>query len=151
MGAGALPKERPPPRRPILQVEAAGIPAGPVSRLKRPASLPAEVRAKRASISLLDPRPMEGIWHNRTAYGEARRRGERVCLEDFAERELVTLSTLPCWQGLTPEEIRERIAYLLYSIERQPGSPIRRYAQGCRSWKHARHLRSRPPRRMGTR
>jgi len=39
---------------------------------------------------------MDGIWYNRTAFGEARRRGERVSLEDFAERELVTLSTLPC-------------------------------------------------------
>jgi len=69
--------------------------------------------------SLLDARPMEGVWYDRTAFGEARRRGQRVTLEDFAERELVTLSALPCWQGLSPQEIGERIAYLLESIERQ--------------------------------
>jgi len=62
------------------------------------------------------------------AFGEARRRGERVSLEDFAEEALVTLSTLPCWQGLPPEEIHERIAYLLESIERQHAE--RRQAEG---------------------
>jgi len=37
------------------------------------------------------------------------------------------LSTLSCWQGLSPDEIRERIAYLLESIERQHAER----AEGC--------------------
>ena len=95
--------------------------------------------------ALLEGELMQGIWYDRTAFGEARRRGERVALEDFAEQEVVTLSTLPCWQGLSPEEIRERIAYLLESIERQHAE--RRQAEGkgvlgakavCRRHPHSR-------------
>jgi len=89
---------------------------------------------------------MEGIWHDRTAYGEARRRGERVSLEDFAEREIVTLSTLPCWQGLSPEEIRKRIVYLLDSIERQHAERRRVEGKGVLGAKavRRRHPHSKP-------
>jgi len=96
--------------------------------------------------ALLESEEMEGVWYNRTAFGEARRRGERVSLEDFAERELVTLSTLPCWQGLSPEEIRERIAYLLESIERQHAERRRAEGKGVLGAKAVcrRHPHSRP-------
>jgi len=60
-----------------------------------------------------------GVWYNRTALYEARRRGERVDLEDFAEPETVHLSPLPCWQGLSEDEIRDHLAALLETIERE--------------------------------
>jgi hypothetical protein len=73
-------------------------------------------------------RPTEGVWYDRTALYEARRRGEQVDLEDFAETETVTLSPLPCWQGLSEEEIHERLVVLIQTIERENAE--RRRAEG---------------------
>ncbi len=79
--------------------------------------------------ALLEGRPMEGgVWYDRTALYEARRRGERVDLEDFAEPETVHLSPLPCWQGLSEDEIRDHLAALLETIERENAE--RRMAEG---------------------
>ncbi|MDX1645370.1 MAG: hypothetical protein R3244_13530, partial [Thermoanaerobaculia bacterium] len=54
--------------------------------------------------ALLEGEPLEGVWYNRTAFYNARQRGEDVRLADFAEPETLHLTPIPCWQGL-PEPI----------------------------------------------
>ncbi len=51
-------------------------------------------------------------------------------LEDFAETETVTLSPLACWQGLPAEEIRELVAALIETIERENDERRRAEGQG---------------------
>ena len=62
---------------------------------------------------------LTGVWYDRTALYEARRRGERVRLADFASEETVELTPLPCWQHLEAEEVRERVAQMIGEIEHQ--------------------------------
>jgi hypothetical protein len=45
-----------------------------------------------------------------------------------AEAERVTLSPIPCWQGLSEDELRERLAALVETIERENAE--RRRAEG---------------------
>jgi len=87
-----------------------------------------------------------GDLHDRIGPFGPRRRGERVPLGDFAEQEIVTLSPLPCWQGLSPEEIRERIAELVGSIERQHAERRRAEGKGVLGAKavRRRHPHSKP-------
>ncbi len=80
--------------------------------------------------AMLESRPMEGVWYDRTALYKARVRGERVDLEDFAQPETVTLSPLPCWRGLPDEEVRELLGNLIETIERENDSRRRTDGQG---------------------
>ena len=66
--------------------------------------------------------PMEGVWSDPSAFYEAGRQGKQVDLEDFAERELVHLTPIPCWRGLSEEELRERLADLLTCRTKPPAS-----------------------------
>ena len=96
--------------------------------------------------ALLEGRPMEGVWYDRTALYEARCRGERVELEAFAEPETVTLSPLPCWQGLPLEEIRELLVGLIETIEQENDARRRAGGQGVLGVKaiRRRHPHERP-------
>ncbi len=78
--------------------------------------------------AMLEGRPMGGVWYDRTTLYEARLRGERVSLEDFAETETVTLSPLPCWEGLPDEEVKRLLGHLIETIERD--NDARRRAGG---------------------
>jgi len=60
-----------------------------------------------------------GAWYGRTTLDETRRWGERVDLEDFAEPETVHLAPRLCWQGLSEDELREHLAALVETIERE--------------------------------
>jgi REP element-mobilizing transposase RayT len=68
--------------------------------------------------ALADGEPLEGVWYDRSAYYEARRRKGRARLQDFASTETVMLSPLPCWRHLEPEEIRRRVGELIEQIEK---------------------------------
>jgi hypothetical protein len=68
---------------------------------------------------LLTGRSPQGLWYNRTLEFEANRRGLEFGVKDFASVETVTLSPLPCWAHLSPEEYRRRIADLVAEIERE--------------------------------
>jgi REP element-mobilizing transposase RayT len=70
-----------------------------------------------SAAALLDGEVLTGIWYDRTALYEARRRGERVRLADFATEETIELTPLPCWQHLEEEDVRERIEQLVAEIE----------------------------------
>ena len=60
--------------------------------------------------AMLDGEPLEGYWFDRTQEFAARQRGEEYGRLDFAERETVTLSPLPCWENLPADEQRRRVA-----------------------------------------
>jgi len=68
--------------------------------------------------ALLEGKPLRGLWFDRSAEYEARRRGREVSAHDFASEETVTLSPLPCWKHLPASAIRTRVADLLEDIER---------------------------------
>lgn len=78
--------------------------------------------------ALLEGCPFEGVWYDRTALYEAQVRGERLEIEDVAKPEIVTLSPLPCWKGLPEDEVRELVANLIETIERE--NDARRRAEG---------------------
>ena len=59
--------------------------------------------------ALLQGKPLESIWHDRTAQYLAKQRGERLRPEAFCQKEVVELSPLPCWRDF-PEAIRREIA-----------------------------------------
>jgi hypothetical protein len=67
--------------------------------------------------ALLQDEPLEGLWFDRTQEYGARRRGEEFARDRFATRETVVLSPLPCWEHLSPEERKEKIAELVLEIE----------------------------------
>jgi len=72
-----------------------------------------------AAGALLENKPLEGLWFDRTQEYGARRRGEESERERFATRETVTLSPLPCWEHLSPEDQKKKIAYLIREIEEE--------------------------------
>lgn len=69
--------------------------------------------------ALLTGRLLRGVWFDRTAEYEARRRGERVGRYTFAEEHELEVSPLPVWQDLAPAERRSRIANLVEEVERE--------------------------------
>jgi len=69
--------------------------------------------------ALLDGKPLSGHWFDRTSEYAARLRGEGVDPLQYATAESVTLSPLPCWEGLSPEAYRRRVADLVERIEEE--------------------------------
>jgi len=69
--------------------------------------------------ALLDDEPLEGLWFDRTQEYSARRRGEEHERNRFATPETVTLSPLPCWEHLSSEGQKEKIADLVREIEEE--------------------------------
>lgn len=67
--------------------------------------------------ALLEGRTLEGIWIDRTR--ERRRHRDSAPLDPRAwtSREIVVLSQLPCWQHLSAEDYRARIADLVTEVE----------------------------------
>ena len=72
-----------------------------------------------AARALLDDEPLEGLWFDRTQEYGARRRGEEHERNRFATPETVTLSPLPCWEHLSPEDQKKKIAELVREIEEE--------------------------------
>jgi REP element-mobilizing transposase RayT len=72
-----------------------------------------------AGRALLDDEPLEGLWFDRTQEYGARRRGEEHERNRFATPETVILSPLPCWEHLSPEGQKEKIADLVREIEEE--------------------------------
>ena len=67
--------------------------------------------------ALLDGEVLEGLWFDRTQEYLARRRGEKFEPLQYATREVLELDPLPCWEHLTEEQRRVRIAALVEDIE----------------------------------
>jgi hypothetical protein len=53
--------------------------------------------------------PAQGTWYDRSREYTLRRRGKDFTPEDHTQQETVTLTPLPCWRNLSPEDYRARI------------------------------------------
>ncbi len=84
--------------------------------------------------------PIEETWFDRTRV--AHLRGEEFGARQFAETEVVNLAHLPCWQHLSAEQYRERIAELINTIIEQAAA--RRAAKGIEPLGAAAILRQHP-------
>lgn len=67
--------------------------------------------------ALLDGEILEGLWFDRTKEYLARRRGEKFEPLQYATREVLELDPLPCWEHLTKEQRRARVAALVADVE----------------------------------
>ncbi len=98
--------------------------------------------------ALLDGKPLEGLWFDRTQEFSARRRGEEHERDRYTTTEPVTLSPLPCWEHLSPEVRKEKIAELVREIEEEAAA--KRMATGRTVLGRAeilkQHPHQRPPR-----
>jgi hypothetical protein len=70
-----------------------------------------------AARSILEDVPLKGYWFDRTQEYAARNRGEEYGRLTYATEETFVLSRLPCWDHLSPEEYRKRVAELVEEIE----------------------------------
>jgi hypothetical protein len=67
--------------------------------------------------ALVEGEPLSGIWFNRTAEYNARRKGASFRPEDFATRYQLELAPLPCWQNLPKNQVRAFVADMVDQIE----------------------------------
>jgi hypothetical protein len=70
-----------------------------------------------AARSILEDKPLQGYWFDRTQEYAARNRGEEYDRLTYATEETFVLSRLPCWEHLSPEAYRKRVAELVEEIE----------------------------------
>ena len=76
---------------------------------------------------IVDGEPLTGRWYDRTQeYVARRRRGEQVDPLQYATTETVTFSPLPCWEHLSPEAYRQRVASLALEIEEDAAAARKR-------------------------
>jgi len=68
--------------------------------------------------SRLHNTPLRGIWIDRSAFYESRRRRGRSRVEDFTTTEILELTPLPCWAHLDAHTLRDLYAGLVREIER---------------------------------
>ena len=76
--------------------------------------------------ALMSGEPLEGVWIDRTAFHEARKRGRDVSLEDFEEVLQLHFEPLPCWAHLDESAWRENVAGLVREIEAETHESHRR-------------------------
>ena len=94
-------------------------------------SKPEEWPGIHAVDALLEGRPLVGKWISRGSQWAARnRKGADSSDRAHSERMELTLDPLPCWAGLSEEERRERVAYILARIEET--TLVRHAADGTR-------------------
>jgi hypothetical protein len=67
--------------------------------------------------AILDDKPLKGLWFNQTQEYAARNRGEEFDRLKYATEEELVLTQLPCWELLSREAYRDRIASLVEEIE----------------------------------
>lgn len=92
--------------------------------------------------ALLFGKEHRGVWIDRT--GERRATGGTEVERQFRfrEREIVVLSPLPCWEGMEPSFLRERVHELVAQIETETGA--RHRAEGTQPLGVRRALRQDP-------
>ena len=69
--------------------------------------------------ALLDGEPLKGYWRSQTQEYAARQRGEDFPATKYVREEELKLSPLPCWEHLSAEEIRDRIAGMVEEVEQE--------------------------------
>jgi hypothetical protein len=70
-----------------------------------------------AARAILEDKPLTGYWFDRTQEYAARNRGEEYGRLTYATEETFVLSRLPCWEHLSPDDYRTRVAELVEEIE----------------------------------
>ena len=70
-----------------------------------------------AARAILEDTPLKGYWFDRTQEYAARNRGEEFGRLTYATEKTFFLSRLPCWEHLSPEEYRARVAALVEEIK----------------------------------
>jgi hypothetical protein len=70
-----------------------------------------------AARAILEDKPLTGYWLDRTQEYAARNRGEEYDRLTYATEETFFLTRLPCWEHLSQEEYRQRVAELVEEIE----------------------------------
>jgi hypothetical protein len=84
-----------------------------------------------SAAALLDGKPLEGHWFDRTREYAARNQREKHDPSRFASEETVVLSPLPCWAHLTSAAYRKRVSALVDDIEQRPPWPGRDLEPPC--------------------
>ena len=92
--------------------------------------------------ALIHGKPIEGIWIDRTAFHEARKRGQDVSPKDFEEVLDLQFDPLPCWAHLDETPWRSEVADLVRDIESETEAMHR--GQGTRPLGAAKVLRGHP-------
>jgi hypothetical protein len=80
---------------------------------------PLEWPGVHAARALVEGKPLEGYWFNRTREWAAGRRREEYGTYDYATRYEVELSPLPAFRDLSPEAYREKVTELVREIEEE--------------------------------
>lgn len=88
---------------------------------------PADWPGAHSVEAMLEGAALEGVWPDRTAQSRARGRGESPRPGDFALRERVELSPLPCWRDEPAEAVRERVRGLVEGIVAEAQASPRAY------------------------
>jgi hypothetical protein len=70
-----------------------------------------------AARSILEDKPLTGYWFDRTQEYAARNCGEEYGCLTYATEETFDITRLPCWEHLSAEEYRQRVAVLVEEIE----------------------------------
>jgi REP element-mobilizing transposase RayT len=87
---------------------------------------PADWPGAHCARALVEGKPLDGIWFNRTAEYNARRKGASFRPEDFAVRYQLELAPLPCWKELAPSTIQSYAAEMVGDIEAETRERHRR-------------------------
>ena len=74
--------------------------------------------------ALVEGKPLDGVWYDRSAQYEADRQGKDVDPRAFISEYQLKLEPLPCWAHLSPEEYSQRISEMVEDIEAETARRI---------------------------
>ncbi len=104
-------------------------------------STPRDWQGAHCAHALIVGQPIEGLWIDRTGEYKARQRQHVVDPDPFRVVETVTLSPLPAWREVEPENLRARVVDLVTQIE--DASRRLRFGRAVNDPRRSRH--DRPP------
>lgn len=67
--------------------------------------------------ALMEGKPLQGYWFDRTREYEARARQEEFERFEYATKETIRLEPLPCWRHLSEEGYKDQVGELIHEIE----------------------------------
>jgi REP element-mobilizing transposase RayT len=69
--------------------------------------------------ALVDGESLKGTWYNQTKEYVDRQQGKDFPASKYREEEVLELTPLPCWQHLSDEEVRARVAEIVEEVEQE--------------------------------
>jgi REP element-mobilizing transposase RayT len=91
---------------------------------------PSDWPGAHCSEALVQGQPLAGIWFDRTAEYNARRKGASVDPEELATRYQLELAPLPCWEQLPSVTVQRYVAEMVQHIETE--TRVRHRLEGTR-------------------